>query len=60
MLLFAKLFKEKVRKEGVEQGINKKRQNWIAWNKRRIEAEEKGQEFNEPPPIHIIDDDEDD
>ena len=45
---------EKLRAEGREQGQRKgrdeERQVWTDWNRRRVEAEEKGKPFNEPPP----------
>ena len=45
---------EKLRAEGREQGRRKgrdeERQVWTDWNRRRVEAEEKGKPFNEPPP----------
>ena len=45
---------EKVRAEGrVEgrvEGEAKERQLWIDWYNRRLEAEAKGEDFNEPPP----------
>ncbi len=39
--------------EGIAEGIAEERELWIAWNNRRLEAEAKGQEFNEPPPTEI-------
>lgn len=42
------------REEGREEGeaIGEKRANrrWEAWNRRRLEAEDKGELFSEPPP----------
>ena len=38
------------RAEGIEQGIAAAYRQWQAWNARRIEAEEKGEPFDEPPP----------
>ena len=46
------------RAEGIEQGIERGRaearaevqQQWQAWYRRQVEAEEKGQPFTEPPP----------
>ncbi len=38
------------RAEGQEQGRVEERQVWTDWNRRRMEAEEKGEPFNEPPP----------
>ena len=36
--------------EGIAEGKAEERELWKAWNSRRLEAEAKGQEFNEPPP----------
>ena len=41
---------EKVRDEGRVEGEAKERQLWIDWYNRRLEAEAKGEDFNEPPP----------
>ncbi len=49
---------EKLRAEGREQGWeqgqrkgrDEERQVWTDWNRRRVEAEERGEPFNEPPP----------
>ena len=36
--------------QGIEQGIAAAHQQWQSWNARRMEAEAKGEPFNEPPP----------
>ncbi len=36
--------------EGKVEGKVEERELWIAWNNRRLEAEAKGEKFNEPPP----------
>ena len=36
--------------EGRNEGRNEVQQQWRAWNARRIDAEAKGQPFDEPPP----------
>ena len=36
--------------QGREQGIAAAHQQWQGWNARRMEAEAKGEPFNEPPP----------
>ena len=36
--------------EGKVEGKAEERELWIAWNDRRLEAERKGEVFNEPPP----------
>ena len=33
-----------------DEGRNEKQQEWTAWNARRLQAEAKGEPFNEPPP----------
>ena len=39
--------------EGKVEGKVEERELWIAWNNRRLEAEAKGEKFNEPPPTEI-------
>ena len=45
---------EKGREEGLEEGLEKGREEerkaWTAWNQRRVEAEQAGVAFAEPPP----------
>ena len=36
--------------EGQQQGQEQERARWTAWNRRRVEAELRGEEFTEPPP----------
>ena len=38
------------RTEGRTEGREEERQRWLEWDRRRREAEEHGEEFNEPPP----------
>ena len=38
------------REEGREEGRGENQALWLAWNRRRLEAEEKGEVFHEPPP----------
>lgn len=40
----------KAKAEGIEEGKKELAQKVIAWNIRRIEAERRGEFFNEPPP----------
>ena len=42
--------KEEGREEGREEGLEEERQQWLAWNERRLEALREGREFTEPPP----------
>lgn len=37
-------------KQGLQQGLQQERKRWTQWNQRRIEAEDKGERFNESPP----------
>ena len=41
---------EEGRAEGIEQGIAEAYRQWQEWNTRRMEAEAKGEPFDEPPP----------
>ena len=36
--------------EATKQGRQAERDAWLAWNRRRLEAEQAGQAFTEPPP----------
>ena len=36
--------------EGEARGAAKNQRKWEFWNQRRLEAEAKGQPFDEPPP----------
>ncbi len=36
--------------EGRFQGLEEERRRWRGWNRRRVAAEEAGEEFTEPPP----------
>ncbi len=54
MVLAALLTEQKLRKarkEGLEQGREEVRL-WEAWNRRRLEAEVRGETFAEPPPTN--------
>ena len=42
--------REEGRGEGREEGHRENQALWLAWNRRRLEAEEKGEVFHEPPP----------
>ena len=41
---------EKHKAEGRVEGRAKEREEWQAWNRRRIDAEKRGQKFDESPP----------
>ena len=36
--------------QGREEGIEENQRLWEAWNERRIQAQERGEPFDEPPP----------
>ena len=38
------------RAEGREEGRGETQQRWQEWNRRRLEAEARGERFEEPPP----------
>ena len=42
--------KEQLRQEGRAEGRAEQDAMWEAWNARRMEAEENGEPFDEPPP----------
>ena len=37
-------------REGYAEGREEERQQWVAWNQRRMEAEAANRPFTEPPP----------
>ncbi len=41
---------ERYQKIRFEAGVQQERAQWIAWNQRRLAAEERGERFTEPPP----------
>ena len=41
----------KIRAEGKVEGEVQMHSRWSAWNSRRIEAERRGEPFDEPPPL---------
>ena len=41
---------EPIRQQLREEGKKRERQRWVAWNRRRLEAEAIGESFTEPPP----------
>ena len=51
---FLKQLHEKLREEGRERGLEEGRNEtqcqWAAWNQRRLDAENNGEPFDEPPP----------
>ena len=47
---FLKPLHEKLREEGRKEGREEVQLRWASWNQRRLEAEQNGQPFDEPPP----------
>ena len=41
---------EQARQRTIQEGRLKERKRWMEWNQRRMEAEAKGETFNEPTP----------
>ena len=41
---------EQFKKKRYEAGLAHKQKEWEAWNERRLEAEARGEAFDEPPP----------
>ncbi|MXV78417.1 hypothetical protein F4083_02335 [Candidatus Poribacteria bacterium] len=50
MLGYARIFKDRVFAEGKAEGKAEHHRKVLAWNRRRIQAEEQGREFTEPLP----------
>ena len=50
VMVFGWLYMEKKRQEGREEAIAERDALWDAWNRRRMEAEARGEPFTEPPP----------
>ena len=59
-MVIAKLWMDRARAEGRQEGRAEANEAWVAWNQRRIIAERDGQPFTEPPPIADGDLDRDD
>ncbi len=38
------------RAQGLEQGLEQAHEEWIAWNRRRVEAKRQGRDIDESPP----------
>ena len=41
---------DQARAEGAKEGMEVERLRWQGWNRRRMEAEARGEIFDEPPP----------
>ncbi len=44
--------------QGIAQGHAEQQKKWESWNNRRLQAQEEGREFTEPPPSLYDDEDE--
>jgi hypothetical protein len=49
-IVLASYLKERWTKEARAEGSARTQVEWEAWNRRRVEAENRGEPFNEPPP----------
>jgi hypothetical protein len=49
-MVLASYLKERWTKEARAEGSARTQVEWEAWNRRRVEAENRGEPFNEPPP----------
>ena len=49
-MVLAKLYRDQVRQEGLEEGREEANRAWEAWNERREAAERDGRALTEPPP----------
>ena len=49
-MVLAAIWEERTRRKALAEGQEKIQALWLAWNRRRLEAEEKGEVFHEPPP----------
>ena len=47
-------YREQGREQGPEQGREQARkeisERWLEWNRRRLDAQTRGEDFDEPPP----------
>ena len=43
--------REQVREQGREQGRKEMAARWREWNQRRLDAQARDEDFNEPPPV---------
>ena len=43
--------REKYRDQGREQGRKETATRWREWNQRRLDAQARDEDFNEPPPV---------
>ena len=48
--IWEKRTRRKARAEGIEEGEQRANKRWTEWNRRRAQAWEQGEPFDEPPP----------
>ena len=58
-MILARRWLERMEERGIARGEVRRQKKWEGWNDRRLQAQEEGREFNEPPP-RLDDDDEED
>ena len=49
-MVFAEIYRQEKIEEGRKEGRNESNAAWKDWNRRRLEAEGRGESFDEPPP----------
>lgn len=54
-MVLAAIWENRIRRQAREPGRQEANQLWLAWNRRRMAAEERGEPFHEPPPVSPAD-----
>ena len=49
-LVLASIWEGRIRRRAIEQGREQANRAWVEWNRRRLQAEERGEPFDEPTP----------
>ena len=49
-MVLAAIWEERIRRKARAEGREQIQALWLDWNRRRLEAEERGEAFHEPPP----------
>ena len=49
-MVLAAIWEERIRRKALAEGREQTQALWLAWNRRRLEAAERGEVFHEPPP----------
>ena len=58
IMILARRWLERMERQGKIEGREEIQRKWEDWNYRRLQAQEEGREFNEPPPSLYDDEDE--